>query len=93
MAPFIDFITEAQAFIQQAMAHYQEQNAPGWFTNWLDDLYIRLSENMLAVTLEEMRVLSSLNIEGQWLHENYAANTVYKLFARLNRDTTGILGY
>ena len=92
MAPFID-ITAMQAFIQQAMEHYQKQNAPGWLTDWLDDLYIRLADNWMAVTLDEMMILSSLNTDGLWLQQNYAANTIYKMFRRLKRDTTGILGY
>lgn len=89
---FLD-IPAAQHFIQVAMSHYQERKAPGWFTDWLDDLYIRLAEDWGKVTLDELATLTSLNVDGHWLTPTYAMNTAYKMLDRLGRDTTGIIGY
>ena len=89
---FLD-ISGARSFIEQAMSHYQEQKTPGWFTDWLDDLYIRLGENWGPITLDELHTLASLNIDGCWLTQHYSVNGVYKMFDRLGRDTTGIAGY
>lgn len=89
---FLD-ITAAQCFIQEAMSHYQERKAPAWFTDWLDDLYMRLADNWAKVTLDELATLASLNVDGHWLTQHYAMNTAYKMLDRLGRDTTGIIGY
>jgi len=78
-------------FIEEAMKHYKQ--APAWFTDWLDDLYIRLAENGGAITLDEIVTLAQLASDGLWEAENLAVNRVYKMFDRLGRDTTGILGY
>lgn len=92
MNPFLD-INAARLFIQQAMNHYTERKAPGWFTDWLDDLYIRLGENPHPITLDEIATLQYLQADGCWMVQPLAVNTVYKLFDRLGRDTTGIIGY
>jgi hypothetical protein len=92
MQSFLD-INGARNFIVKAMNHYQERQAPGWFTDWLDDLYIRLGENWAPITLDELFTLSSLNVDGCWLTPHYAMNGVYKMFDRLGRDTTGIVGF
>lgn len=91
MPTFIDLV-EAQNFIKQAMSHYA-QKAPGWFTDWLDDLYIRLGENWREITLDEVASLSRLYEEGDWMPQTLAVNAIYKLLDRLGRDTTGIIGY
>lgn len=97
MKTFLD-INAARSFIEQAMSHYQEQKAPGWFTDWLDDLYIRLNEDRGKITLDEMITLRDLGGYGPeypeyWLMQPLAVNMVYKMFDRLGRDTTGIIGY
>ncbi len=93
MKQFLD-TGEARKFIEQAMRHYAEQrNIPGWFTDWLDDLYIRLSENLEGVTCYELWVLSRLNEEGCWMGQALAVNTIYHMFDHLGRNTTGMLGY
>lgn len=89
---FLD-INAARNFIVEALNHYQERKAPGWFTDWLDDLYIRLGESAGSIVLDELLTLSVLDYEGCWMMQSLAANTVYKMFNRLGRDTTGILGY
>ena len=79
-------------FIQQAILHYR--TAPGWFTDWLDDLYVRLDENCNTITLDEIQTLGMLCPTGEeWEPESYAVNRIYKMFGRIGRDTTGILGY
>lgn len=92
MATFLD-IEAARGFIQEAMSHYEERKAPAWFTDWLDDLYIRLGENWGIITLDEMLTLQTLQEDGHWLMQYYAVNRVYKMFDRLGRDTSGIIGY
>lgn len=78
-------------FIEKAIEHYCR--APGWFIDWLDDLYIRLAENCRAITLDEILTLAQLASDGSWEAECLAVNRVYKMFNRLGRDTTGIAGY
>ena len=81
-----------RTFIEEAIKHYSR--APAWFTDWLDDLYIRLADNCRAITLDEILTLAQLSSDdGSWEAENLAVNRVYKMFDRLGRDTTGILGY
>jgi hypothetical protein len=92
MATFLD-IEQARQSIQEAMSHYQTQQAPGWFTDWLDDLYIRLGEDWRTITLDELSTLQELREEGCWLAQAYAMNRAYKMFGRIGRDTTGIIGY
>ena len=86
-------LDEARLFTVKAMNHYQEQKAPGWFTDWLDDLYIRLGEDWRRITLDELAALQGLFDEGGWALQTLAVNTVYKLFERLGRSTVGIAGY
>lgn len=90
---FLD-LAGARKFIERAMSHYQEQkNAPGWFTDWLDDLYIRLSEDWAKITLDEMVSLANLYRDNVWMPQSLAVNQIYKLFDRMGRDTSGIMGY
>lgn len=90
MEPFLS-IEKMKLFIEQAIQHYQ--HAPGWFTSWLDTLYIRLSDDWRTITLDELCELARLHDEDGWKPEPFAVNAVYKLFDRLGRDTTGIIGY
>lgn len=90
MATILD-IKAARTFIEQAIKHYQR--APGWFTDWLDDLYIRLGENYGPITLDELFTLTRLYSDESWMPEQFAVNIVYHLFDRLGRDTSGIIGY
>lgn len=92
MESFIN-ITEARNFIVRAINHYQEHNMPGWFMDWLDDLYIRLGEDWGKITLDEMATLANLNEENQWMMPHYAVNSVYKFFDRVGRSTVGMLSY
>lgn len=90
---FLD-LAGARKFIETAMNHYQEQkNTPGWFTDWLDDLYIRLSEDWAKITLDEMVSLANLHRDNDWMPQSLAVNQIYKMFDRLGRDTSGIIGY
>lgn len=78
-------------FIEVAIEHYK--HAPGWFTDWMDDLYIRLEEQAGAIPLDEICTLAALRENGTWEHEHYAVNRVYHMFDRLGRSTAGIMGY
>ena len=72
--------------------HY-ERSAPTVAT-WANDLYIRMGERPDDVRLSELTTVSALYSPAEgWMHPNYAANTVYKLMARLRQDTTGHAGY
>ena len=84
MPTFLD-IQAARSFIKQAMSHYQERKAPGWFTDWLDDLYIRLGENWGIITLDELATLRDLQENDCWMQVSHAVPALYKLFDRLGR--------
>lgn len=79
-------------FIEQAVAHYQK-HAPAWFVNYLDEVYAKLSEGWQSITLDEVVTIANLYRDGQWQSELFAVNNTYKLFDRLKRDTSGIIGY
>jgi hypothetical protein len=92
MKTFLD-IEAARAFIAEAIEHYIK-TAPAWFIDWLDtDLYVRLGESWATITLDEMMTLQGLYVDGDWKPEPFAVNNVYKLFDRIGRDTSGIIGY
>lgn len=91
MQQFLD-IKSARKFVEQAMKHYLSEKSPGWFTNWLDELYIRLHDDLKGVSLYEMAILDRL-YENGWMPQQLAVNLVYKMFDHLGRDTTGIIGY
>jgi len=78
-------IEDTRTFIEVAMQHYQEQNMPGWFIRWLEDLYTQLGSYWQAITLDELTILSSLFTENVWTSPALAINRVYKLFDRLGR--------
>ncbi len=83
-------LDKIQRFLVAAIKQYE--HAPGWFTDWLDDLYRRLNEDWGPITLDEVGTLAFL-YENGWIPESLAVNKVYKLFDRLGRDTSGIAGY
>lgn len=88
---FID-IKKLSKFIELAVAHYGK-HAPGWFTDWLDEVYMRLSDGWQSITLDEIITIANPYRDGQWQAEPFAVNNAYKLFDRLGRDTSGIIGY
>jgi hypothetical protein len=88
---FLD-IEAARKFIEQSVKHY-EKTAPAWFVQWLDDFYIRLGESPRTIVLDELITVSRLYKEDAWMAETLAVNMAYKLYDRLGRDTTGIIGY
>lgn len=88
--PFLN-IANLKRFIEQAVQHYQ--HGPAWFVLWLDTLYIRLSDDWKTITLDELVALARLHDEDGWQPEPFAVNAIYKLFDRLGRNTTGIIGY
>jgi len=92
MKAFLD-IEAARAFIASAIEHYVK-TAPAWFIDYLDmDLYVSLGESPATITLDELMTLQGLYCDGDWKPEPFAVNNVYKMFDRLGRDTSGIMGY
>lgn len=94
MKTFLD-IDAALEFIEKALVHYGEK-APGDFTGWLNDLYDRLYEGSERgkVTVDELWSLAWLyDQEGGWIGEHFAVSTMYKLYDRLKRPTTGMAGF
>ena len=62
-------------------------------SRWADSLYVRIAGGPGDVTLDEVYTLQRLRDDAGWLPGNLAANTVYKLKARLGQDVTGEAGY
>jgi hypothetical protein len=88
--PFLN-ISNLQAFIHAALCHYS--HAPAWFSNWLDDLSLRIEDGRWTeISLTEINALNGLFIDG-WEPENIAVNRIYKMHAFLGRDTTGMAGF
>ncbi len=80
-----------------ACVHY-EKSSPV-VSDWADDLYMRLAspDDSRPVDYREIQCLAQLydardSVDG-WQQSNCAANCVYKLLARLGRDTTGMAGF
>jgi len=88
--PFLN-ISNMQAFIHAALYHYSR--APAWFSNWLEDLFLRIEDGRWTeISLTEISMLNRLFIDG-WESENMAVNRIYKMYAFLGRDTTGMAGF
>lgn len=88
---FID-VNKMRKFIELAVAHYAK-HAPAWFIDWLEDLYIKIGDGDRSITLDEMMIVARLYSDEQWQSEPFAVNSAYKLFDRMGRDTSGIIGY
>ncbi len=82
---------QMQQFIEAAVKHYER--APAWFITWLEDLYTRLQDDLQGINLDEVLTLSRLYDVAEWMPEPLAVNMIYKMYDRLGRDTTGIIGY
>jgi hypothetical protein len=82
-----------QAFIQDACIHY-EKSSPA-VSNYLDNLYIRVSEDTQHVSLFELlRTHQLYDVESeQWMNPNLAQNTVYKTLDILEMNTTGMIDF
>jgi hypothetical protein len=57
-----------------------------------DDLYIRINEDPIHVTLAELQGIQQLWADD-WCHPHVAANLVYKLRHRLGMDVIGQAGF
>ena len=53
--------------------------------DWIDDLYIRLSEEPLNVSVWEVLQVMQLYQCETWEHPNYAANRAYKVMSQTGR--------
>ena len=78
-------------FLELAVKHYEK--APAWFVNYLDELYMSMNDGWQKITLDEILTVANLYTDNQWEHEWLACNRLYKLFDRIGRDTSGIIGY
>lgn len=87
----VHWIEEIKANITMACEQY-ERTAPTVHA-WLDNLYIRIGENPVSVSMVELLHVESLREDGQWEQPNYAANRTYKMLARLGRDVSGQAGF
>ncbi len=86
-------VSSVRTFVAEAMNHYLKIKAPGWFTDWLDELYVRLWDEPKNVTLYELLTLQRLREDGCWMAQPLAVNMVYKMYDALGRSTAGMLGY
>ena len=80
-----------QQFIEAAVQQYGR--GPAWLVNWLEDLYLRLQEDLRRISLYELEMLSRLHDAAGWLPEPLAVNMIYKMFSHLGWDTTGIIDH
>lgn len=81
---------EMIAFLEKAVEYYHT-SAPA-LSDWLDDLYMRLSDSC-NVDLREILFIEKLKEDGTWMHPNYASNQQYHLLNRLGVSTTGHVGF
>lgn len=88
---FLD--TEAfKRFLAEAVKHY-EKSAPR-LSEWLDGMYIRLGEpEWKTITLEEIQQIQYLYADNCWLNAENAENNIYRMFNRMGKDTTKIVGF
>lgn len=54
--------------------------------DWIDDVYIRLGENLASVSALELAAFSQLWQYGEWEQPNYAQNRIYKVRVQLGMD-------
>lgn len=81
---------ETRRFIEAACNHYSK-SAPA-LCDWLDELYIALSEAPLTVTVFELQQLNQLKMDGEWEHPNYAQNRWYKV-RELKGQDRGVISF
>ena len=86
---FFDFQL-CEKYLIDVVAHY-EKSAPT-VSRYADDVYIRLQEGE-PVLVRELLKLVELQLEGEWLPPNAAANLIYHHEERLGRDVTGQAGF
>jgi hypothetical protein len=58
-----------------------------------DDLYRRITLTPARVSLSELQMVSSLWVDGQWMHPNLAANCIYHVRHALKMNNTGQAGF
>lgn len=84
-------LREIMNFLSEAAEQYAK-SAPV-VTTWIEDCYDRLSSDLTKVSIFEIIQLLALKENETWEHPNYAANRAYKAADRLERDTTGMIGF
>jgi hypothetical protein len=81
-----------QETLERIVLHF-EKTAPT-VSNWANDLYIRLAEDIDSVRLVEIRLAGRIYSREEGLMQpSEAANQVFKLMHRLGQDTTGQAGF
>ena len=79
----------------EKIVHYYGNVAPApTVSDWANNLYIRVSEDIDSIRMSEIMMVERLWTERDgFTNPSNAANLVYKLMHRLGQDTTGHLGF
>lgn len=75
-------------YLESVVVQY-EKSAPA-VSQWADNLYIRLHEDVYNVRIAEILQAQMLHADDCWEHANFAQNRIYKLMDTLGQDTTGM---
>jgi len=85
----IELILDA---LQKCAIHF-EKTSPV-VSNWADEIYQQIQEDLYRVDLGDMRTLNLLlDDAGNFIHPNYAQNIVYKHLEMQRKDTTGMMSF
>ena len=89
-SPHVFSVIAFRHFLELAAIEYAK-SAPA-LADWIDDIYIRLGEDLLSVTVAELMAFGKLWSEDGWMHPNYAQNTIYKMRDRLGMEN-GVISF
>jgi hypothetical protein len=89
----IDF-DNLQSTLEKIVHYYDRVSPAPTVSNWANDLYIRVSEDIDSIRMVEIMMADRLYSERDgMMNPSEAANQVFKLMNRLGQDTTGHCGY
>jgi hypothetical protein len=81
-----------QATLEKVVGAY-EKTAPT-VSDWANDLFIRISEDMDSIRLVEIMMAGRIYNEREgFMGPHEAANQVFKLMHRMGQDTKGHFGF
>lgn len=87
---FFDYHAFAK-FATEACDHY-EKTAPA-VRDYVDDVYMRMQDDPGSIRLTEVTFIGRLRDEGEWMHPNYAQNSLMHHLDRLGRSTVGMIDH